>query len=1073
MPCTPYNPAVGLFINTLGWGTGSSGQWSFGLETGSNDVYQLKKAGTVVDAIQIPNPTAVRWIFFPTGNFLAVRNATTSGGFDDYRIWIFDLRNATVTHYAVGNGPWTLSSGAQLHFHPSQDGMAFFMFAGESTPNSTKQHVVFRTDTGAPICSWGSIFNVLAQRLAEVTAGRTVRIMTSPGSGGPTIWAEAALPSGNCDVQPNSQTFPQAVVGGPQSLAITTRQFTLKNTGNDCMTVISIANAAPFSVSATSKTLPAALNAGESMTVTVEFAPPAIGNYGPTDLALACSPAAGEDKLRCSGSARAPIKKLTLIPPSLAFGKLPVGSTDSKILKLRNDGEVPLAVSIAASPAGIAFSWSVFNSTIGLGNSQDISVSFAPNAEGPVSATLIVNDATSAATHNVPLSGSGCVANAEIHVPPAPFPLFGDVQRGFRMVRYITVRNAGDGTLSFTARIDGADKALYGLVQSPPNESIINVVNSRGYSVAPISPCGAGLAGGGDTLVTVVFFANDAPRVTSAELIIEGHNATNAVPASFTYSLSATITPPVAVDAALVLDRSGSMSQMIGARRKADAAAAGGRLFAELIRPDLEDRFAAVKYDEIIEVLQPIVDVTTANHAAIVAKINTTELAPRGTTCIAGGALVAKEQLSVPRAAQPATLTKAMVVLTDGKDNTGYHDPATGNWYSILGGNAMNPAGGMVATQPLPMPAGIRIYGIGLGKEEDIDKAALNRLSTATGAYSGVVGDLVGKEYFALEKYFAQIYMDVVGTSTITDPVFTIGAGEVQKHEFDVLQGDVGALIVVFDHEGMRLPFSIVSPKNEVIDGVSSPPGFAVRIGSTTTARFVEFRMPTGQPQRYSGRWSVQIDHPGKVCSGEIRGNKDMLPGFLPTKCRKHKDPVDYGIAIGIGSNFRMQPYVTPAPVRVGDPILLTAVITEAGLPVTDCTVSVKAVTPSGALWNFALFDDGAHEDGDRDDGEYAKLFTHTQEAGTYEFTFRAEGRSHDDEPVVREAVRTKYVEGRLVIDPNGGRPGEPDLCCERLTRLIEKALGGKRPILPKSATGKNSETPTATKLRSIKKPNK
>lgn len=1075
MACQPYSPTPGLFFNTSPtWTNTPKGSWSFQC---SGDIMQLKNGTDVVDSVSVPLGSTCNWLWFQATKFVALRSAVTSGGFVDYKLWIFDLRTAAaVTHYQVPEILMT-DAGHGLTLNPAPDDSAFFIWLSTSTFNESKNHAVYRSDRPMMLCSAGPVTPMdPVQRLAEFIAGQ-VWIYVSPGpplppphTGGGTIIGRCDLPSGNCDVQPDSQNFPEVVVGGPAALATTTRQFTIKNTGNDCLSIGPIANVAPFSVTATSKTLPADLNAGESVIVTVTFAPNTVGGSGPIDLAVTRTPAKGDDKMRCSGNARAPVEKLTLIPTSLPFGKHPVGSSNSLSLKLRNDGEVPLSLSFAASPTGIPFAWSSYNSTLAIGASQVIPVAFIPISEGPASATLTVIDTTSGATHSIPLSGSGCIANAEIIMPPAPFPAFGQVQRGFRMVRFITVKNTGDGPLTFTARIDGADKVLYGVVQAPPAESIVNVVNTRSYSVDPVSPCGPGPAGSGETTVAVVFFANDVPRLTNAQLIIDGHNATNTMSSSFTFSLSAEIIAPIAVDVALVLDRSGSMSETIGTRMKADAAVAGGRLFAELIRPDLDDRLTVVKYDDIVDVLQPTVHVNSANQPGIVAKINTTELAPRGTTCIAGGVMIALDQLAVPRAVPPAALTKAMVVLTDGMDNTAYHNPTDGMWYSILGGNSWNQAGGMIATKPLSTPSDVKIYGIGLGKEEDIDKGALNKLSTFTGAYSGVVGDLVGPAYFSLEKYFTQIHMDVIGVSTISDPVFTIAPGQQQSIEFDVLEGDVGAMVVVFDYDGMRLPFSIVSPKGEVIDGVTVPPDFQLRVGSTTTARFVDFLMPPGQPQRCAGRWTVVVEHHGEVCSGDVRSRKDMRTGFLPYNCHKYGKPVDFGIAIGVGSNFRMQPYVTPTPVCVGDPILLTAVVTEAGLPVRGCTVTVKAVAPSGAIWNLTLLDDGAHEDADRDDGEYARQFTQTAEAGGYEFTFRAAGLSRDGKPVVREAVRAKYVEGRITVDPNGGRPGEPDLCCERLLKLLEKALGGKRTAELPLTAGKPALARPVTKQRKTKK---
>lgn len=852
-----------------------------------------------------------------------------------------------------------------------------------------------------------------------------------------------------------SVTSASLTFGGVKVNATAQQTFQIKNTGNAPLIVSGIQSSDPrFTASPSGPFTIQPANPPQSVAIAVAFVPNAEQSVSATLLITSNDPNSPTKTVTLSGSGILPH---IAAPASHNFGSVPVGQLGSAQLAIRNTGGFDLTVSSISTtgPFGVASSGFVITPNA----THNVNVTFAPIASGAASGSLvIVSDDPSHNATTIPLSGSGCVPNAEIVVPTAPFPTFGQVQRGFRMVRFVTVKNTGDAPLTFTARIDGADKTLFGLMQSPPNQSVVNVVNSRGYSVNPVSTCGSGAVGNGDITVAVVFFANAAPRITNAQLIIEGHNATNAAQ-SFTFALSAAIIAPVAVDAALVLDRSGSMADKIGTRKKVDAAVAGGKLFAELIRPDLDDRLTVVKYDNIIDVIQPIVSVTSANQPKIVATVNATELSPRGSTCIAGGVMVALDQLAVPRAAPPAALTKAMVVLTDGMDNTAYLNPADGQWYSILGRNAWGPAGSLIATQAFPIPSDVKIYGIALGKEEDTDKDALNRLSTTTGAYYGGVAELVGPDYFSLEKYFAQIYMDMINLSTISDPVYTIASGQQMKIEFDVLQGDVGALVVVFDYDGKRLPFSIITPSGEVIDGVNVPHGFQLRVGSTTTARFVEFLMPPGKPDRYAGRWVVIVEHRGEVCSGDVGG--DRKSGFLPYECRSYKKPVDFGIAIGVGSNFRMQPYVTPAPVHVGDPILLTAVVTEAGLPVTDCTVTVRAVAPSGATWNLTLLDDGNHDDADSDDGEYARKFTQTAEAGTYEFTFRAVGLNLDRKPVVREAVRAKHVEGRITIE---NPPGEPDICCERLLELLEKVLDGKRSDGAHLAAETTKTTPEMTK---------
>jgi hypothetical protein len=252
-------------------------------------------------------------------------------------------------------------------------------------------------------------------------------------------------------------------------------------------------------------------------------------------------------------------------------------------------------------------------------------------------------------------------------------------------------------------------------------------------------------------------------------------------------------------------------------------------------------------------------------------------------------------------------------------------------------------------------------------------------------------------------------------------------------------------MVVLYDEPGKRLPFFIVSPKGEVLSGTSLPPGFGVRFHSIDTARFCDFFFPNKEPDRYTGTWKVVVEHHGRVCEGPVedRGERHRRrkvgPGFLPEKCRRFGDPVGYGIAIGAGSNLRMQPYVEPGVKYVGDPIRLTAVVAEAGLPVTGASVKVRVETPFGQNYNVTLLDDGQHEDGDPGDGEYAGRFNNTLAAGVYRFFFRAEGVQPANVPItwVREAERSKTVYDKR--EPPVGDPGGDDECCRRLVKLLRE----------------------------------
>jgi hypothetical protein len=285
-----------------------------------------------------------------------------------------------------------------------------------------------------------------------------------------------------------------------------------------------------------------------------------------------------------------------------------------------------------------------------------------------------------------------------------------------------------------------------------------------------------------------------------------------------------------------------------------------------------------------------------------------------------------------------------------------------------------------------------------------------------------------------------------------------LSPNDTHEHAFVVLRGDVTIMVVIYDRDGVRLPFWLRTPKGETVDLSTVPPGFQIRPGITTTARFMEVRLPQGEPDRYAGQWHVVVRHDGKQCvapgvprasiwfsqpsaggAGSLLGANDTLPfGFTSHKCKPNiVDPVMYGLALGAGSNFRMFPFVEPGIVSVGDPIRLNALVTEFSLPVTGCSVTVDAKAPDGTLRSLVLLDDGTHEDGAADDGDYGGRFLQTYQEGMYEFLFRARGTSRDGEPVTREATLSKYVQGRNKLDPPGGGSRPDDECCTRLERWL------------------------------------
>jgi von Willebrand factor type A domain len=1037
MACTPLSIQPGLFLNSAQDDWANTNQSPGGGKSATYTSGTLAVAGPNGSTVFTPGANQeVRHMFFGTGNFMAVLTFDTGVGLGTRSMVIINFTAPTLTTLLVLQV--SADSTDTLPFLQPSQGSGAACLIGASTSSGLAGLAILRSDTGAVICPGGPPFIPTGQIIGEATA-TAVQIM----QGGTIIAGPSPFPSGQLQVQTASQTFPNVMLGGcPQPPS--TRTFTLINNGNDCIDITAVGSVAPYTVTGQSQPFPADIDAGHSMTVTVTFAPGAAGSYNNVVLPITRTPAKGDSTLTCSGEAVQAQPSFTALPGTIDFGHILVGTTAGPDnIVITNNGGVPIAITVAGPPLGSPFQWTGFNGTLTCGASQPIAVTFTPQFDGAAAPQTVTVSGLPGGMHTVTLQGEGCIPNALIGVPPAPFPGFVDVNQSYRMVRFITVTNTGDGPLTFTASVSGPDAALFGIMK--PSNSITDVAATLPFGpVLPVQPCG-GAAGTGQVQVAVVFFADPTHALgpANATLTIGSHNDPTAPP-TFTFALTANIVAGNVVDVSAVFDKSGSMNDPIpGGGHKVDAAAQAGQLLVQLIPPDLGNRAGVTRFSTTADSFEVMQAVTSANQATIAGQINTTTLAPGGNTAIAAGAMVGLKQFAVPRVGPvPPTLSKTMIVLTDGMDNTAYLNPDDNKFYTVTGIQALNPTPppNTVATNAFAPPSDVKVFAVGLGTGQDIDLNQLAALSSGAGGKFLIADPTSLTVGYQLMKYYTQIYMDMVDFSTISDPHYLIYPGQTQIIEFDLLRGDVGAMVVVYDLKNIRLPFFLLSPKGEVVDANFVPPGFQLRSGFTDTSRFLDVRMPTGQPDRYAGRWQVIIRHDGRACVGNPRRGDTKQLGFRPDDCKETRDPIEYGIAIGAGSNFRLQAYVTPSPVNVGDPILLTGVVSEAELPVTGCTVTVDAEAPGGQTWHLTLFDDGLHQDSAANDAEYANTFTNTAVAGSYTFTFRATGYSHDKEPVTRETVLSKYVAGWLQPPPpGGGTPGGDDECCLRLASLLEQ----------------------------------
>jgi iron transport multicopper oxidase len=235
---------------------------------------------------------------------------------------------------------------------------------------------------------------------------RTGALVASTGNGtfALSVSGVGQLRGAHPQATPGSVAFEPTQVG-----AATIHAVTFQNVGDDSYPVGSVSVAgAPFSV--TGAPPPgSALAPGQSVTVTVTFAPTAQGNFQ-DNLTLASS--AGPVVVPLSG-ATVMAGRLDVNPLALDFGAVPIGVTVTRSFSLSNGGGQRLTITHSKPPAsGVGFTGSPLpeGTSLAPGQTMAASVTFAPTAVGTATDHWDLNSDGTEGPQTVVFSGIGAAA---------------------------------------------------------------------------------------------------------------------------------------------------------------------------------------------------------------------------------------------------------------------------------------------------------------------------------------------------------------------------------------------------------------------------------------------------------------------------------------------------------------------------------------------------------------------------------------------------------------------------------------------------------------------------------------
>jgi len=277
-----------------------------------------------------------------------------------------------------------------------------------------------------------------------------------------------------------------------------TLSLTATNNGTTDIAISSVTISAP-QFTLTQPTIPVTIAAGQSSTLSVLFAPTAIGTI--TGSMTITSNASNSPVTISLSGAGAAAGQLNESPANLNFGSLPIGGNQTLPETLTNVGNTSLTIT-QANVTGAGFSvsgWSL-PVTIAVGQSTSFNVVFAPQASGTVNGNVaIVSDAINSSL-SLPVSGAGLAAGS-LSANPSVVN-FSNVVVGSHQNISETLTNSSGSSVTITQALAGG----------------------AGFSVSGLS-LPITLAGGQSTTFNVVFTPQSAGSVSGNLAVVS--NASN------------------------------------------------------------------------------------------------------------------------------------------------------------------------------------------------------------------------------------------------------------------------------------------------------------------------------------------------------------------------------------------------------------------------------------------------------------------------------------------------------------------------------------------------------------------
>lgn len=465
---------------------------------------------------------------------------------------------------------------------------------------------------------------------------------------------------------------------------------------------------------------------------------------------------------------------------------------------------------------------------------------------------------------------------------------------------------------------------------------------------------------------------------------------------------------------ALVLDRSGSMSEDAGdGISKVQKLREAANVFISIMIPG--DGIGLVRFNETAQRLMEIQDVGAtsggAGRTTAIGHISGSDIDPTGFTSIGDGVVKGKQMLDdAQAAATPPYDVTAMVVLTDGMWN---RPPSLANVSGSITANT---------------------YAVGLGLPSNISVPALNTLCQGHNGYLLITGQLSADQSMRLSKYFMQILAGVTNAQVAADPRGILDKSSEHRIPFWICEADYGMDLIVLSPIPQVIDFELEAPDGSLITPTSGPGGANSQFVLSRYASYYRCALPVlpaNPGGSHTGLWHavLKLGCPSPDITAYIQEQEHCT-----THCNPRREVLPYEFVAHTYSSLTFLAYVTQTSVDVNAVVHLTASLREYDAPLlARAKVWAEIKRPDGTT-DLVTFKPGSE---DQFIATYNLLLP-----GVFNIRVRALGETMHGTPFERERTLTAVaVPGGDIWNPKD--PETSDLC-ELLHCLLERGTVSK-----------------------------